>query len=192
MRTTRIAGALAGVLLITASLSAAAAASVTSDGGGNGHRIRYGTVTQRCTDAAGGPAGTITYTGPLYLWPPNHKYHSGLVTVTEEDSGDMLGFKAMATHDQYMPNGDELNGSGNTVDDITPAATMKSGTGSASQPYEIRSERSGRDKTGRVYTIEVEARFSDSDMDASSQDNPMAPCEASFEIFVPHDQGQHS
>ena len=94
----------------------------------------------------------------------------------------------MANHDQFLPDGEEINGAGNTDDDITPAMGTPSGTGSVVQDFLIRSERSGRVQEGRNYTISGAVEFTNSD--------PVDPtpllattCDFSFSIFVPHDQG---
>lgn len=164
---------------------------VPSAGAGPEFKNKYSnesTVTVTCDDSAqADPAGTVTYKGPLKLWPPNHKYATATVTAKDEDSGDNVSLTTEATHDQYDGDtGAETNGSGNTADDITPAAqTTATGTGSAVQSFKIRSERSGRIKEGRTYTISFEAVFSDSDNDNSSED--MSTCTGSFQIVVPHD-----
>lgn len=147
------------------------------------------TITVTCEDAfaADGVAGTVTYVGPTELWPPNHKYVPATVTWTDEDEGDNLSAVFTAGHDQFI-DGQEINGAGNTDNDITPAAGMPSGTGSFSQEFLIRGERSGRVKEGRDYTISGTVMFTDSDTDASS--NPLgSSCDFSFTIHVPHDMG---
>jgi len=159
--------------------------------GGNGaeHRSRYptdATHTVSCQDSQDRPAGTITYVGPNKLWPPNHKYNTATVTATDEDADDMVSLTTTGTHDQYDEEGNEIVGAGNTDQDIEPAAqTEVSGTGSASQAFRIRSERSGTRVEGRTYTITADAMFSDSDGDGSSDE--MTPCHAEFTIVVPHD-----
>jgi endo-1,4-beta-xylanase len=69
-------------------------------------------------------------------------------------------------------------GDGNTVDDALPPAGGNSGVGpgDASQDHLLRAERSGTGD-GRVYTIDVDAKF-----DAGAND-----CQAEFKVYVPHD-----
>jgi hypothetical protein len=145
------------------------------------------TITEECTDMFGEVAGTITYEGPTELWPPNHKYVPASITWTDEDPNDDLAAEFMAGHDQFV-DGEEINGAGNTDNDITPAAGMPTGTGSVTQDFLIRSERSGRVKAGRNYTISGAVEFSNSD---PLDPTPALPtsCDFSFSIFVPHDQG---
>lgn len=164
---------------------------VPSAGAAPAHKNTYPndqTVVVSCPDGEqGDEAGTITYTGPLKLWPPNHKYATATVAATDEDPGDDVTLTTTGTHDQYDgETGEELNGSGNTSDDITPAAqTEVMGTGSATQTFQVRAERSGTRREGRTYTITADALFSDSDGDGSSEDATM--CHTTFEIVVPHD-----
>lgn len=149
------------------------------------HKNRYSNnekVTQVC-DSEG---GKVEYNGPLTLWPPNHKYNHGTITATADNPDDQVTLTTEATHDQVNEDGSEWNGAGNTpvegdikTDDLNPAT----GTGSASQTYDIRAERSGQrsaldedGREGRHYLIAYEATFGDSE-----------PCIGSFQIFVPHD-----
>lgn len=176
-------------LAITLAAIAAPAASARPGAQGKGHPNRFPsdhTETVSCEDADGNPVGTITYVGPQKLWPPNHKYADATVTATDEDPDDMVSLTTTGTHDQFDSEGAELVGSGNTDNDIEPAAqTEVSGTGSASQSFTVRSERSGTRLEGRTYTITADAMFSDSDGDGSSEE--MSMCHAEFQIVVPHD-----
>jgi hypothetical protein len=177
--------------VIIAASVVAAASVVPSVSAETDHKNKYSdnvTVERICKDQNGEEAGRIIYTGPVKLWPPNHKYNTATVTARDEDDGDMVTLTTSATHDQYdADTGAEQNGSGNTADDITPAAdTDVSGTGTATQNFQIRAERSGQDQTGRTYTITTKAVFTDSDGDNSSDDeNTCTP--DPFIITVPHD-----
>ena len=146
----------------------------------------------------GETAGTIAYNGPTLLWPPNHKMYGDSpdeaisITASDEDSGDNVeNMSSTASHDQMLPDGSELNGSGPPNDvagpDVTPAVNgPTSGTGSATlSGYQVKAERSGRDKTGRTYGITVNVDFTDSDNDDSSDDR--TSCQVTFSICVPHD-----
>src|SRR6187551_3803491 len=42
-----------------------------------GHQTKYATITKDCINSiTGQDEGDITYTGPVEVWPPNHKYVS--------------------------------------------------------------------------------------------------------------------
>ena len=167
----------------------AAPAGAKPSGNGAAHKSKYptdATQTITCQDTQGRTAGTITYVGPEKLWPPNHKYNNATVTATDEDADDAVTLTTTGTHDQFDEEGNEVVGSGNTDQDIEPAAqTEVSGTGSASQNFQVRAERSGTRKEGRTYTITADAVFTDSDEDGSSDE--MTPCHGEFTIVVPHD-----
>lgn len=172
------------ILQIAIAVTAVAAASVVpSAGAGPNHKNKYAnddSVTEQCD------GGDITYVGPTKLWPPNHKYNTATVTAIDEDPDDNVTLVTTATHDQYDGEGEEVVGSGNTDEDIEPSAeTEVMGTGSASQEFKMRAERSGTIKEGRTYTITADAVFTDSDGDGSSSE--MSECHAEFTIQVPHD-----
>lgn len=148
-------------------------------------------IVRTCPQDDGSPAGTITFEGATALWPPNHKMVPVQITWADEDAQDSLGVVWRAAHDQFAEDGSELQGSGNTSDDITPATQpgdRLTGTGSITQPFQVRAERSGTRGEGRTYTIAGTAFFSDSDNDGSSED--VTSCDFSFDIVVPHDQGK--
>ncbi len=94
----------------------------------------------------------ITTSGPVTLWPPNHKYVtfnvSDLVTsVTDNcDNGIGVGSVQIASVSSDEPN--NSGGDGNTTNDIVIAADCKS--------VKLRSERMGG-SNGRVYTITFKA-----------------------------------
>lgn len=179
------------VARIIAAVTVIAVASVVPTAvAGPQHKNRYSNTEQvvhPCTGSDDRPAGTVTYNGPLKLWPPNHKYNNATVTWADEDSGDDINVAFSATHDQYDGDtGAEEKGAGNTADDITPAAGQDIlATGSYTQAFKIRAERSGRFKQGRTYTIHYDVTFSDSDDDNSSEDATL--CSGDFKITVPHD-----
>lgn len=142
-----------------------------------------GPVTHDC-----GEGNSVTFSGPSYLWPPNHKYRtiSFLADDGDADPTDGVTLATEGTHDEIV-DGEELNGSGNTDNDFYPAAATGSGEGSATTSHQARGERSGRGD-GRTYTILFEALF-DGPLPAETAG---APCTGSFTIAVPHDQGQGS
>lgn len=63
--------------------------------------------------------------------------------------------------------------------------------GSATVPFQVQSERSGRDQAGRIYKIEATAHFTDTDdnfgRDDDGSSNDRTTCETTFQICVPHD-----
>lgn len=182
-------------ILMALALVSGALASVAFAGGEDNPKEVRGSETQECDDETLGiNVGDETYAGPLELWPPNHKYDQGTLTITANDAEDSVTATFTATHDQFVTDATtgeavEMNGSGHTGDDITPAAGELAGTGTVSQVFDIRSERSGRVLEGRTYTIAGTATFTD-DLVADGSARPVTgtSCDFSFEITVPHDQ----
>lgn len=136
-----------------------------------GNKYPSTTVTQPCGDDS-----TVSYAGPLKLWPPNHKYVPVAVTVTD-GSGDEVTLATEGFHNQYTDDGSESNGSGHTVDDVNPPAATSSGSGTTTNAHDVRAERSGRFKEGRTYTLRYEA----------TADNGLSQCVGEFTLLVPHD-----
>lgn len=170
----------AGALVSTDSVSVRVAKPAGGKGdtaGTGGKRETYGTQSLTCSDG-----NTVVYDGPLEMWPPNHKYRNLTVTATDNESSNTVTLTTTGTHDEYLQDGSEINGSGNTDGDfldVTPGG-MDSGQGSATTQHKIRGERSGRGD-GRTYTIHALAAFSDGEQ-----------CEGDFTSTVPHDQGKGS
>ena len=153
--------------------------------------------------ACGGDDGdTITFNSDRTLWPPNHKYSPLSVTATDDGDDEELVLSTSVTHDEYLNDfvpsnesseqeqGDnELNGSGNTVNDARPFMAMAMegesngaesdepavGDNQARTTHEIRAERSGR-SDGRTYTISY-----------TVMDGGETECEGEFTVEVPHD-----
>ena len=171
MKTRMMLAALAAMMLVAVGGSTASAKPAKDSGG---------PITHDCGDG-----NSVTFSGPSYLWPPNHKYRvvSFLAQDGDADMTDGVTLGTEGTHEEFV-DGEELNGSGNTGDDFFPAAATGTGDGSATTTHEVRGERSGRGD-GRTYTILFEALF----------DGPLpvettgAPCTGSFTIEVPHDMG---
>lgn len=170
------------LLSLTAAIAVSAAVwAVPSVGAGPAFKNKYGNTTDArpCENADGEKVGTVTYTGPTKLWPPNHKYAPATVVAQSSDPQDPATLTTEASHDQ--PEGDSGgNGSGNTADDITPAAASQPAEDVDPGPrqqidFKIRSERAGSIKTGRTYTIQYEATFGET------------TCIDEFIITVPHD-----
>ena len=182
--TALLAAAVAGALFVASPLVAAPKGT------------SYNQSTDHVTQCAG---GTINIFAPDKMWPPNHKYVEDLFVAATDANGDRVDLTTTGTHDQYVEgdNGlEEQNGAGNTGDDITSddaeATVVKSNdensgfpnviategddNGSVVTDWKARAERSGRDQTGRVYTLTADAAFSDG-----------SPCSAELSITVPHD-----
>jgi hypothetical protein len=172
-------GILAAGVIVTAGFSTPGVAS---------RFAQVETITEECTDDLGQFHGTTTYVGPTELWPPNHKYVPATITWTDEDAGDEVMVDFMAGHDQFLPDGEEINGAGNTDNDITPAMGAPTETGEVVQEFQIRSERSGRVQEGRNYTISGVVTFGNNNV-ADPEPATSQTCEFSFTIHVPHDQG---
>lgn len=183
--------------LLLAALAAVGVIAVAGVGGASatqGHQTKYDTVTKDCINSlTGADEGDIVYTGPVEVWPPNHKYVSATITVTDDDdepAADQATAAVAGTHDQVLADGTELNGSGNTdpATDVKPGAPG-SGTPTATTGVEFRGERSGHKWDGgdpwrgRTYTFTV----------SGTTDNGLTTCEpVDFTAVVPHDQGNHS
>ncbi|HEX9823807.1 MAG TPA: hypothetical protein VGB51_05355 [Actinomycetota bacterium] len=152
--------------------------------------------TVECRDSDDNVVGTVTYGGPLKMWPPNHKYQTVTVTALAVDSGDDVTLGTEGTHDEYAQDGSEANGAGNTDNDVNPIADSDGpNDGSAATSHDLRSERAGTGD-GRVYTLDWQATFTDdaddgygevvcgsADLDGSGFD----PNADAFLIEVPHD-----
>lgn len=150
----------------------ALAAPVVAGSKGNAVGKAYPTSQNTVHDC--GNNRTITFAGPATLWPPNHKYFAAVITATG-DGDDQVTIESAGTHDEYTDSGEEMNGAGNTVDDVNPAAAADGPNANvASVTQSIRSERSGQGD-GRVYTFTVTATFDSDD------------CTATFTSRVPHD-----
>jgi hypothetical protein len=145
-------------------------------------------VTDECTDSTGAVVGTVTYNGPLKMWPPNHKMQPVSVTAADIDDpeadNDSVTLGVEIAHDEVDEAGTEMNGAGNTPFDSTAVGgdTAEDATTVAG---ELRSERSGRGD-GRVYTLAYEAEFANGPQDALETYTSVT-CAGSFEVTVPHD-----
>ena len=115
------------------------------------------------------PVITAISANPNELWPPNHKMIPVRVSVVASDGCGTVTSKIISIHSSQAVLG---KGSGNTSPDwkITGDLTAQ-----------LRAERDGPDKNGRIYTITVQAT-----------DEAGNAATADVTVFVPHDQGQHS
>ena len=162
MRPTKIAASIAAVGL----LGAVGVATPGSAGPEFRNKYNSTSVSDDC-----GSDSTVTYDGPLKLWPPNHKFQPVSVTVTDE-SGDHV---SLNTHIDVL---DVAGGDGgpNHDPDADPIDAMSDADGSTTNTHQLRSERSGKGE-GRTYTISYEA----------TADNGATSCAGSFDVVVPHD-----
>ncbi len=148
-----------------------------SNGADNGiHDSRDSVVWDCGTNPTGGKR-TITYTGPISIWPPNHKLRDYTI-VAHDDGGMMTSLATVVTSSEPA----NAPGSGNTPTDTydTTPIGADSGTDSAENDGQVRGERSGQG-SGRTYTFTSTATWTD-----------MTTCTATFTATVPHDQGNHT
>jgi len=160
---------------------------------GTEHYNKSGDTVIACPDSD----DTLTFHAPSDLWPPNHKYYDDITVTFTDASGDRVDLTTTGTHDGYDGDtGTEMNGSGNTADDITSddeqaaivkgegedgnpnvVATEGDDDGSVTTDWDARAERSGRIKEGRTYTLSATG--------TSADDDPA--CSGSITMRVPHD-----
>lgn len=136
--------------------------------------------TRTCETADDG-TNTITYVGPVSMWPPNHKMRDWNIVATDSSGDDAVTLFTVITSSQP----DNGVGDGNTENDSvsdSSSADVAMGTPSAENAGQVRSERSGPDKAGRTYTLTSTATF----------DNGETTCTEQFFVTVPHDQGKGS
>ena len=165
--------ALSGALVVAAATVAIAA----------NNPQRSGEDFENCAATLDSDAGEFKYDGVLVAWPPNHKYRTATITLTETpdaDPADNVTVSVVGSHDQMVSDTEEMNGAGNTdpATDVLPGAPG-AGPGSATTSVQFRGERSGRDKTGRTYTFTANG----------TTDNGATACApVTFTATVPHDQ----
>jgi hypothetical protein len=148
-------------------------------------RKNSGSGSTPCND------GTVTWS-PTTLWPPNHKMQTITINYTDDDGdGDMIAVTVgTISHNQASADGsEELHGSGQPTDKqgLDWSGTGNTDTaqdpGTATTTAQVRAERSGTVKDGRVYTINVTC----SDMGGDDNENDMQT--VPITVTVPHDQG---
>src|SRR5215212_1315623 len=79
------------VRLLLAALGALAVFAVGTGGAtaGDNPKAKSETLTADCIGTLSGQdEGDITFTGPTSVWPPNHKYVTAIITVTDVDNPD--------------------------------------------------------------------------------------------------------
>jgi hypothetical protein len=190
------------VVAVGAAAAFALAMPLTAAPKGTTHTAGSSPHTETCDE------GSVTVFAPTSMWPPNHKYDTSLyVEAAAEDETQRVVLESHGYHDQYEGDA-ELNGSGggngtNAGDDITSddatathtkelaadsdsgypeIVATETGTGTVTTDWKARAERSGRDQTGRTYTLSGTATWSDGD---DTTEDPR--CTMSWDIQVPHD-----
>ena len=103
---------------------------------------------------------------PSVLWPPNHKMVAVRVRAVVTDACGPTTWQIVSVASSEAP---DATGSGNTSPDwrITGDHTVQ-----------LRAERAGGNKAGRVYTITIQAKDA-----AGNLSNP-----ATVQVTIPHDQ----
>ena len=136
-----------------------------------------------CGDGAGG--FELAWT-PTSVFPPNHKTVPGSLTYTSEDATNQLTLQITSiVSDELLPDGEEMNGAGNTLIDATWDQGSTSGNSSVTRNFSIRAERSGQGD-GRTYTINYTAK---SDPALPIGAGTTNDCSGSVTVEVPHDMG---
>ena len=111
------------------------------------------------------PVFTSASVTPNVLWPPNHKLIPVQVTATATDVCGTVSTMIKSITSNQSPNG---KGSGHTSRDWKITGDLTA---------DIRAERTGKDKGGRIYTITVEAT-----------DEAGNIADTNLFVTVPHDQ----
>ncbi|HYH28276.1 MAG TPA: hypothetical protein VEA19_05830 [Actinomycetota bacterium] len=159
---------------------------------GNKYSNDVARPTFDCPDAD----GEIDFTGPLKMWPPNHKYQPFTTTATADDPDAEVTLDVAGMHDEMVSDTEEMNGAGNTdpATDVSPNPgeamdTMGAmdddgdGNGIAKVVQQARSERSGQGD-GRTYTISVLATFAGQPCQVDAEGQEVA---VTYTMDVPHD-----
>ena len=181
MLTALLAAAVAGALFISSPLGAAPK-------GTENYNKSFDTAAQDC-----GEGNSMSVHAPVKLWPPNHKYYEDFYATATDADGEQVTLTTKGVHDQYADDGTEMNGAGNTTRDIyvddheadwvqtnenqndPQIVAIESAPSTVTTDWAVRAERSGRDQTGRTYTFDALADFTDGE------------CDITVLITVPHD-----
>ena len=126
-----------------------------------------------------GDGDTIAYAGPLKMWPPNHKLQDVVMSATDGSSNPI---EDQANETTLVVTADVLDAVGgdggpqHDPDVFFPAGPAANGDPTATVPFQLRSERSGKGE-GRTYDIRADATF----------DNGTKSCSWTMQVLVPHD-----
>jgi hypothetical protein len=165
----------AGVVAIAVALLLALSGAAGARGGG-------GTGSAPCGN------GTVTW-DPAVLWPPNHKMVPITISWTEnKEPAEILADENTLSADSVSSVGVDDKGSGQPTKKQGPdysgvpttSSSVPDGEPATVTVY-IRAERSGTDKAGRTYTINLTCK---------SGDDPDGHAMAI--VTVPHDMGNKS
>jgi hypothetical protein len=145
-----------------------------------------GTGSAPCTTITG-DNGNVTWS-PAVVWPPNHKMVPVTISWNEpQESTDLLGDSNTLRVDSITSTGVDDRGAGQPSSKQGPDYSGVGNSGSAPDGQAatvtvyVRAERSGTDKAGRTYTINLSCDSGD-----DSHGTSMAV------VTVPHDMGNHS
>ena len=142
------------------------------------------TKTSSTTQTRTCSGGTVSLAGPAVLFPPNHKMVDETGTAKSNPGGPFmtsLTLNAASVDDVSGGDGSPTEGA-----DSSAASSNSSPSNTATVPYQVRAERSGKGD-GRTYTIGWTAMFQNGST-CSSGDSGQTP----FTISVPHDQGRNA
>ena len=130
-----------------------------------------------------GDGDTITYAGPLKMWPPNHKLQDVAVTATDGPSENPADAASNETSLTLTFNVlDAVGGDGGPRHDpdvVYSGSPTATGDPQATVPFQLRSERSGKGE-GRAYEVTATATF-------DGMAGALTPCTTTFVVEVPHD-----
>jgi len=139
-----------------------------------------GSGTVACSD------GTVAWT-PAKVWPPNHKMKDVTITYDEaSDDGDTLTvtIDSITHDDEGLEKGSTANHFPDDAGEgLSGSASDDAGAAPATVTGQVRKERMGKDKDGRVYTISVTC----TDAGDVSGEGPTSGT-ASLTVTVPHDR----
>lgn len=113
------------------------------------------------------PVITAVSANPKVLWPPNHKMIPVRIRAEVTDACGPTTWKIVSVKSSEAQ---DAIGSGKTYSDWRIVGN---------HIVELRAERSGKNKAGRVYTITVQAKDTSGNLSRR----------ATVEVTVPHDQG---
>jgi hypothetical protein len=182
MLTALLAAAVAGALFIASPLGA-------MPKGTENYNKSFDTAATGCGDG-----NSMSVHAPTKLWPPNHKYYEDFFATATDAQGEEIILTTKGVHDQYAEGtAEEQNGAGNTTRDIyvdddeadlvtssdedadPQVVAVETADGTVQTDWAVRAERSGQDQTGRTYTFDAMADFTDGE------------CALQLLIVVPHD-----